>query len=63
MEDQESDHERYAVGRQVEALGEQDLLGPVQTEMARLGVRHLAGQGQNDADTDRDRPERQGFPE
>jgi hypothetical protein len=50
MEEQESDHEGHAVGRQVQALGEENLLGPVQAEMAGLSMSELAGQGQHDAD-------------
>jgi hypothetical protein len=45
MEDQESDHEGHAVGRQVQALGEEDLLDPVQSEMACLSMSGLAGEG------------------
>jgi|HubBroStandDraft_5_1064220.scaffolds.fasta_scaffold1811236_1 hypothetical protein len=45
MEDQESDHEGHAVGRQVKALGEDNLLDPVQAEMACLSVSELAGEG------------------
>jgi hypothetical protein len=45
MEDQESDHEGHAVGRQVKALGEDNLLDPVQAEIASLSVGELAGEG------------------
>jgi hypothetical protein len=45
MEDQESDHEGHAVGRQVQALGEDNLLDPVQPEMACLSMSELAGEG------------------
>jgi hypothetical protein len=45
MKDQEPDHKGDAVGRQVEALGERHLFDPVQAQVARLGVRELAGKG------------------
>jgi hypothetical protein len=45
MEDQESNHEGHAVGRQVQALGEDNLLDPVQAEIACLSVSELAGEG------------------
>jgi hypothetical protein len=45
MEDQESDHEGHAVGRQVQALGEDNLLDPVQAQMACFGMSELAGEG------------------
>jgi hypothetical protein len=51
MEDQEADHEGHAVGREVEALGERDLLDPVQAQVAGLGVSELAGRRQHDEDT------------
>jgi hypothetical protein len=45
MEDQESDHKGHAVGRQVQALGKDKLLDPVQAEMARFSMSELAGEG------------------
>jgi hypothetical protein len=45
MEDQESDHKGHAVGGQVQTLGEDNLLDPVQAEMACLSMSELAGEG------------------
>jgi len=61
MEDQESEDESHAVGRQVQALSEQDLLPPMQAQGARLVVGVLARRGEDDPDAQGDRHERQGL--
>ncbi len=61
MEDQEPDDEGHAVGRQVQALGEHNLLDPVQAEDACLVVSELAGERQDHADAEGDHHEREGL--
>jgi hypothetical protein len=61
VEDQEPDDEGDAVSREIQPLGEQDLLGAVQAETSCPGMSELAGTGQHDPDAQGDHPERQGL--
>jgi hypothetical protein len=59
VEDQEPYDEGHAVSCEIEGLGEDHLLEPVQPEDPRLITRELARAGQGDADADRYPGERQ----